>query len=100
MASIVTTINGTPEQSQKDVVVEFEGYPVKKFFGNEYTLFINHCKIVTPLNFHPQFVKDDLEIAIGEAIGLDPQRIRFECDVEFTIAFILVESKITEPLFI
>lgn len=99
MESIKCIVQGTPDE-QQNVTVDFEGYWVRKFFGNQSTFFCNYCAVLTPLNFSPRYLKDDLELSISEALGIDQGRVRMECEVEFTMFYVVIESKITEPLFI
>lgn len=76
-------IYGTPEQEQT-VAIEFEGYEIRKFFGNE-TYFCNYLKVLQPLNFRPSDICQDLTIAIAEALGMDPNDIRIDAEVKFTV---------------
>lgn len=78
------TIYGAPEQEVR-VSIDYEGYGIKKFFGEASTFFVNFCKIETPLFFSPSDLKMDLEMAIAEAVGQDPNDIRLECEVEYMV---------------
>lgn len=78
------TLYGTPEQEVK-AKIDFEYYQIKKWFGEASTIFVNFCKVETPLFFSPSDLKMDLEIAIAEAFGERPENIRLECEVEYSV---------------
>lgn len=71
---------GTPDQ-EKEVQVEFEHYPVKKFFGVNSFYIINFCEVKTPLEFKPSDLKLDLEISIAEHLGVEPNDVRIDCEI-------------------
>lgn len=94
MRTINCIVQGTPEQQQQ-VEVEFDGRWVSKFYGNQSTFFVNHCAIINEMTFFPKYTKDDLEIAIAEALGIIPERVRFECEVEFLVKYEIVNQPVT-----
>jgi hypothetical protein len=97
-------IYGTPEQKQQ-VVIDFEGYPVRKWFDDEETFFCNSLKVLDSLNFRPSDINQDLTIAIADAVGMEPNDIRIDVDVKFTVKPLAViqiktEYETPEMLFI
>jgi hypothetical protein len=95
-------IYGTPEQEQT-LRIEFEGYSIRKFFGDE-TYFCKYLKVLDSLNFRPSDINQDLTIAIADAVGMEPNDIRLDVDVKFTVKPLAVipikTSYETEMLFI
>lgn len=75
---------GTPDQ-EKVVVIEFDYYPVKKWLSNDCNYFINFCEVTTPLEFNPTDLKMDLEIALAEHFGADPNDVKIECEISVNV---------------
>lgn len=77
-------IYGTPEQEQS-VRIDFEGYSIGDWFGDNCTYFVNYLKVLDPLNFRPSDINQDLTIAIAEALGMEPNDIRIDAEVKFKV---------------
>jgi hypothetical protein len=95
-------IYGTPEQEQT-VQIEFEGYHVDKWFGDRSNFFVTYLKVLDDVNFQPSDVKCDLEIAIAEAMGMEVNDVKIECDIFYVFYPVitpLLPSYETEMLFI
>lgn len=99
----IALIYGTTEQEQT-VRIEFEYIPVRKWFGDASTIFVNFCHVMDSLNFKPSDIITDVEVAIAQAIGEKPQDIRIECEVKHSVKPVTViqisPSYETEMLFI
>lgn len=91
------TIYGTPEQS-KTVTVDFEFYPVRKWFGDRSTVFVNYCLVLDSIPFKPNDLEGDIGMVIAERLGERPEDIRFECEVQ--VPNIITEVPITKMMFV
>lgn len=95
-------IYGTPEQEQT-VKVDFEGYHIDKWFGDRSNYFVTRLRVIDTLDFRPSDAKSDLEISIAEALGMEPNDIRIECDIFYSykpVVVPIIPSYETEMLFI
>jgi hypothetical protein len=88
-------IFGTPAQEQT-IKFEFEFIPVRKWFGERSTFFVNYIKIKDSLNFRPSDLKTDLEYAIAQALGEDETDIRIECEIEHRVVIPILATENVE----
>jgi hypothetical protein len=94
MRKATITIWGTPEESI-EVKFQYEYRPVRKFFGERSTIFVNYVKVLEPLPFAPSDLAEDLYHAVAEDLGEHPQDVKVECDPEFTLKLkFIVEPKL------
>lgn len=85
------TIYGTPNQEMQ-VPFEFE-YIVKRLTdtdeeGNWITselYMINFVKLKAPLEFKPQDIDLDLEIAVAEKLNVEVTDVRIDCNVKYVV---------------
>lgn len=79
---LTLSIFGSPEQEQ---TVTVELYSVEKWLDGRYVTFIHECKILELLQFHPSDIHTDLAIGIAEALGENPNDVRIDCEVEYSV---------------
>lgn len=86
------TIYGTPDQ-EMTIPIEFE-YFLKKFTDTDEEgrwvihveqARVNFVRLLGSLEFEPSDITLDLEIAIAEKLGLEPQDVRIDCEVKYKV---------------
>lgn len=96
------TIYGPTDQIFQDVFYTYEVRPDRsRWFDDETPMHeVERVSLKMPLLINPSDLKTDLEVAIAEDLGIEPECVRIQCTIELCHQIVEDEKLNTETLFV